>query len=136
MTCSIEPSVPKSVYVQDCTSLVTSRRKKTYAAHASHRKKATFVVMSCWQSYTRSVTGSSFYKSKEPLMSVCNGQALLANDEKSEGSFGSAGRSQNHEEALNIPHTSWVVNIDSWAVEEIHSTLLYQSCSQATTGQC
>lgn len=66
-------------------------------------------------------------------MSVCNGQALLANDEKSEGSLGPAGGSQDHEEALNVPHTCWMVYIHSWAVEEIHSTLLDQSCSQATT---
>lgn len=40
--------------------------------------------------WTRKVTGSSFDKSKEPLVSVCNGQALLANDEKPEGSAGPA----------------------------------------------
>lgn len=38
----------------------------------------------------QTVTSSSLYKSEEPLVSVCNGQALLADDEKPKGSVGPA----------------------------------------------
>lgn len=74
-------------------------------------------------------TSSGFYKSKEALMSVCNRQALLANDEQPEGSLRPASGRQNHEEALDVCYTCWMVYVHSWAVEEVHSAFLNQSCS-------
>lgn len=63
-------------------------------------------------------------------MSVCNRQTLLANDEKPEGSLRPAGGSQNHEEALDVCYTGWMVYVHSWAVEKVHSAFLDQSYSK------
>ena len=67
-------------------------------------------------------------------MPVCNGQALLANDEQPERGLGPAGRSQDHKEALDVCDTGGVVYTHSRSIEEVDSALLDQSCSKSTVG--
>ena len=57
-------------------------------------------------------------------MFVSYWKPLFANDQEPEVSLWPAGGCQDHEEALNVIDTGWVVHIDTWAVQKVDPAFL------------